>query len=358
MESKIAVSVIMPVYNAELYLQQAIDSVLTQSLENFEFIIVDDGSTDNSAIICDKAAYNDTRVYVIHKVNGGICEARNTGIRHAKGEYITFIDNDDIIESDTLLDNYKIAIENDADWVKFGKKEVMLHKQTILKTKVTQFEDSIYSSNDKLIQDLLYLRSISAMTFVWDSLIRRSLIEKYHLFFDIKFKYGNEDIDFCENLAGVCKKLVINSKCYYTHFTRLGISTSSKYSNEAIDLQLYLLKKSNERYKCYRIDNYKTNLEYIECITKQLILPSCQKLNDAGDTLSLKQKIYKLNWIYNNKELRRYVEIKDEQLFYKSKKLWIYRYLFINKNFICLLLFDGISRRVVYWLRKKGIKIL
>ena len=87
-----AISIIIPVYNAEKYLRRCIDSVLSQSFTDFELILVDDGSTDSSPQICDEYASQDSRVKVIHKANGGVSAARNDGLDIAKGEYVTFIE--------------------------------------------------------------------------------------------------------------------------------------------------------------------------------------------------------------------------------------------------------------------------
>ena len=93
-------SIIIPVYNVELYLPQAVESVLAQSFRDFELILVDDGATDGSGEICDRYAGEDSRVKVIHQKNAGVSAARNAGVAAAQGEYIGFTDSDDIIERD------------------------------------------------------------------------------------------------------------------------------------------------------------------------------------------------------------------------------------------------------------------
>ena len=96
------VSVIMPVYNSAEYLARAIDSVLAQTFEDFELILINDGSTDNSLQICEKYQREDDRIEIINKENGGLCSARNVGLDNAKGIYIAFIDNDDKFEPSYL----------------------------------------------------------------------------------------------------------------------------------------------------------------------------------------------------------------------------------------------------------------
>ena len=118
------ISVIVPVYKAEQYLHRCVDSILSQSFADFELILVDDGSPDNSGLICDEYASKDSRVKVIHKANGGVSTARNVGIENAKGEWIAFIDADDYIEQgflsipkdateDLLIQNYKLIIDGE-----------------------------------------------------------------------------------------------------------------------------------------------------------------------------------------------------------------------------------------------------
>ena len=104
-----AISIIIPVYNAEKYLRRCIESVLSQSFTDFELILVDDGSRDFSPHICDDYAQKDSRVKVIHKANGGVIAARNDGLDIAKGEYVTFIDSDDWVERESLstISNYR-----------------------------------------------------------------------------------------------------------------------------------------------------------------------------------------------------------------------------------------------------------
>ncbi len=101
------VSVIIPVYNAEKYLRECLDSVLTQTFEGFELLLINDGSTDNSGSICEEYAKSDSRVVVFHKKNNGVSAARNTGIDKSNGKFIVFVDSDDYVENATykqLLD--------------------------------------------------------------------------------------------------------------------------------------------------------------------------------------------------------------------------------------------------------------
>ena len=109
------ISVIIPVYNVEDYLRKCVDSVLAQTYENLEIILVDDGSPDNCGAICDEYKEKDDRIVVIHKPNGGLSDARNAGLDIANGDYIGFVDSDDFIEKDMFEYLYSILIDNKAD---------------------------------------------------------------------------------------------------------------------------------------------------------------------------------------------------------------------------------------------------
>ena len=120
MAGNILFSVIVPVYNADKYLEKCINSILAQTYAKFELIAVDDGSTDNSGSMLDKYTERDARISVIHKNNGGIGSACAAGIEIAKGDYLAFVDSDDFIEKD-MLDNLCSVIEKtNADIVHFG----------------------------------------------------------------------------------------------------------------------------------------------------------------------------------------------------------------------------------------------
>ena len=113
----VQLSIIMPIYNTGKYLHKCIKSILSQTLTNFELILVDDGSVDESGQICDEYAAKDARIKVIHKKNEGVSIARNTGIEVAAGEYIGFIDSDDWIESDMYEKLYNLAKSKECDIV-------------------------------------------------------------------------------------------------------------------------------------------------------------------------------------------------------------------------------------------------
>ena len=118
------VSVVLPIYNVEMYLERCIESIVNQTYKNLEIILVDDGSPDHCPQICDEWGKKDSRIRVVHKVNAGLGMARNTGIEHATGKYICFFDSDDYVKTDTIEKTVGLAEKVNADVVTFGYSNV------------------------------------------------------------------------------------------------------------------------------------------------------------------------------------------------------------------------------------------
>ncbi len=109
------ISIIVPVYNVELYLVQCIESILAQTITDYEVLLVNDGSTDRSGEICDEFVVRDNRINVIHKKNGGLSSARNEGIKKATGDYVGFVDGDDRLDPEMYKKLYQICVDTDSD---------------------------------------------------------------------------------------------------------------------------------------------------------------------------------------------------------------------------------------------------
>ena len=109
------ITVVIPIYKVEQYLDKCIQSIINQTYKNLQIILVNDGSPDNCGKICDEYALKDNRIEVIHKINGGLSDARNVGIGRAKGKYIGFVDSDDYIEKDMYENMYNLLEERNAD---------------------------------------------------------------------------------------------------------------------------------------------------------------------------------------------------------------------------------------------------
>lgn len=197
------ISIIIPIYNIELYIVDCLDSVLSQTYSDWEAILVDDGSTDESGEICEEYLKIDNRFKVIHKEHEGLSSARNAGLRAVVGEYISFVDGDDILDSHFLEVLHKIITENTCDisMVGFiGFNDTSFHPQTTYKQ--DSFGISFIKSYDYIVQMYRYDKP----AVVWNKLYKRDVIEG-RFFADVK---RGEDWDFHMRLF-VDKNLII---CY------------------------------------------------------------------------------------------------------------------------------------------------
>ncbi|MBQ6708633.1 MAG: glycosyltransferase family 2 protein [Clostridia bacterium] len=229
------ISVIVPVYNAEKYLHKCVDSILNNTYSDIEVILVDDGSPDNSPAICDEYAQKDSRVKVIHKKNARASAARNDGLKLAQGEYISFVDSDDWIESDMLEKMFSTAKKYNADMVmcdtvKRGEKD----------TKILQpAREGFYSREQiekELFGSLIMFENIEFPITISNCvlLIRKEIIDKNNIRYD-------EDIHYCEDaLMGPkflyhCQSFYYMKGNYFYNYRTNNQSTSQTFNKNKWD---------------------------------------------------------------------------------------------------------------------------
>lgn len=191
------ISVIVPVYNAEKYLNRCVDSILNQTHTNIELILVNDGSVDNSGDICDLYTTKDARVCVVHKQNGGLSSARNAGLAVATGEYVGFVDSDDDVELDMYEKLYDIAYKQQVDFVMSDYIRILQDGKTYLKT--LDIDAGKYDK-EKIVSDL-YPRLIMGKDLEYGPLLsvchciyRREFLERNGLTFDEKVRWSEDNI--------------------------------------------------------------------------------------------------------------------------------------------------------------------
>lgn len=186
------ISIIVPIFNSETYLSRCIDSILTQTFSDFEVILIDDGSSDASGSICDNYALKDTRVRVYHKENGGVSSARNLGLEKAKGEWIVFVDSDDVLLYNSLNILFEKVRGNDVDLVICG---YTIYDECGIHVFSTEYDcqDKLISANEGI---KLMFKGAFYNGYLWNKLFKRKIIVENKLFFDEKIYY-NEDRLFC-----------------------------------------------------------------------------------------------------------------------------------------------------------------
>lgn len=205
-KKEIKVSVIVPFYNVEKYIERAIESVLEQSLKDIEIIIVNDGSKDNSEKLIEKYL-EDKRIIYIKQENKGLGAARNTGLSTAKGEYIAFLDSDDYIDNDFYEKLYNSAIKNDAD---VAAASIIRKRETFEKWRVHYVKNSVYTNKDDIFNAAKY----PEQSYVWNKIYKKSFLDR------IKFKFQEgvyyEDIKAqCHILLNCGKFITVPDTNYY-----------------------------------------------------------------------------------------------------------------------------------------------
>lgn len=267
-----AISVIMPVYNAEKYLRDAIDSVLQQTFTDFELILIDDGSKDGSGAICDEAAEKDRRVLVVHQQNRGMCASRNRAMQMACGEYIAFVDNDDDCHPDMLQVAYTAARETQADMIKYGRRAVCVQNGRFYNENIRNLWDAEFSG-EQLPEAFLKLRSLGVLSPVWDGVYRRKFIEEQKLTFNEQLRFGEEDTIFCLQCYARMQKLAIRKGVYYHHYIRIGHSASSKFSKGTLDKHIVSANEEAMVYKQFGLDKKEPEKVTVDIVTRQHLLP-------------------------------------------------------------------------------------
>lgn len=219
------ISIIVPVYNVEKYLEKCINSLIEQTYKNLEIILIDDGSLDKSPDICDKWGEKDKRIKIIHKNNGGLSEARNVGIDNAKGEYISFVDSDDWIDTNFINYLYKQLELYNADIS--ASAIVKVYKdyneiQPINKTKVRY-------TNEEALDTLLSGKDFCAVA--WNKLYKKDVIR------NLRFPVGkiHEDEFFSYKVMSNANKLVLVPNAIYFYRQRTG-SIMQKWSIKHLDV--------------------------------------------------------------------------------------------------------------------------
>lgn len=220
----VEISVIVPVFNVEKYIKKCVDSIVSQTFSNIEIILVDDGSTDNSGIMCDEYAKIDSRIKVIHKKNGGLSSARNAGINIATGQYFGFIDSDDYIDKDMFELLHRNIIKEKADLSICGIYQCYEGKKPSINKpwyRILESEEAIRIAFEGKIF------SVNAV----NKLYKRELFE------NLRYPEGKttEDAFVIVDILSECKKIVATAEQKYYYFHREGSITTIKSAANCFD---------------------------------------------------------------------------------------------------------------------------
>ena len=270
-QEKALISLIIPVYKVEKYLEKCIQSVINQTYENLQIILVDDGSPDNCGKICDEYAKKDHRIEVIHKSNGGLSDARNKGLEIAKGEYIGFVDSDDYIEADMYEVLYNLLKQYNAD-------VSICNFYTVSQGKISikNADNGINEYNRiEILKEILLDKNIQS--YAWNKLYKKELFDeiKYH----IGKKY--EDIGTTFYLLEKCNKVVVTGKSEYYYINRQDSIVNNVTESTITDyIELIMQRYDYIEENIKELSSY--NKDYLKRILKTAE-KDIKSLNEVGD---------------------------------------------------------------------------
>ena len=254
------ISVIVPVYNVEEYLKECVESLISQTWDNYEIILVDDGSTDSSGKICDFYAMSNENISVIHKKNGGLSSARNAGIPFATGKYIAFVDSDDKVHQDYLKIMIELMIKYDADLVacNYCEGQECVWEQDNNTIEIRSGNEILNKMNER---DVL-------VTVAWNKLYDSKFFNQYGL----RYPEGkiHEDMFLTPQILYHTKKMVITDKKLYFYRQRLNSIMNSKFSLKKLDILDAIRFRIHFFEKCR--NNKLIKLEYESYIRKSIQL--------------------------------------------------------------------------------------
>lgn len=287
------VSIIVPIYNVEKYLERCIESLIEQTLKDIQIILVNDGSTDNSGKIAKEYAIkNQDKIMYLEKENGGLSDARNYGIPYATGEYIAFLDSDDYIDKEAYKEMYNKAKQENADYVECDF--VWEYPKKLKKDKQVEYK------NKK--EMLAFVRVVA-----WNKLIKREIIEKNNLQFPKGLRY--EDVEFTYKLIPHLTKVSYINKCFI-HYTQRENSIANVQNARTSEIFTILdnvisYYKENNLYKEYEDELEYNYARYLLCSSLKRICKIQDKetrvelINKTWNNLNSKFPNWKNNKILN-----------------------------------------------------------
>lgn len=290
------VSIIVPVYNVEKYVEKCLNSLISQSYKNIEIILIDDGSKDNSGKICDEYKRKDSRIKVVHKENAGVSEARNSGIQKVTGEYLCFVDADDFVMNDYIEYMHQLIVKDSSD--------IAICTKMFSNFNEKQTSDEMIENLDgenSVIRILNYRMPIG----VYSRIFKKDLIDDNRIRF-LKDIYMGEGFNFNVACFQKAKKVIIsNYKVYYYRRDNVTSATSN-FSIKKCENSLYAMKIMNNNL-LIRTDRVINSWKYAVWRTYSDAFDYMCLGNGKKDNLD-KFKEYK-NYIKNNYKIYKKVDI-------------------------------------------------
>lgn len=343
------ISVIMPVYNSAEYLHLAVESVQRQTMEAWELLLIDDGSSDESGALCDKYALQDERIRVFHQENRGITATRNRGIKESSGKYLTFIDNDDEYMPDILEKTLALAEKYDADIVKFGYRVEEDYANGVKEIRDNCAKKLMILDEGNLADEYGEVRRSGYFNMIWNGIYRRELFKDTALLFDESVIMGYEDWIFNNQIFLVPKVQVVLDYIGYIHYQRAAHSTSKKFHPnqieadvKAAETEFRLQQRLNEKYG--------TALKWLPRAADYLI-DILSIFERKGCDYSLRKKKDVLSWVHGRKVFAVLGDSGEREKLPVQRRMLVS--LFTGSRYGLLILCSRVYFKYIMWKRKR-----
>lgn len=319
-------SIILPVYNVEKYLQECMDSILKQTFQNYEVILIDDGSKDGSPALCDELAEKHPCIKVIHKKNSGAADSRNVGLQEAVGDYVIFIDSDDYIIRRDFLSCLNDALADDVDQVLFKYCKYFDDTKQLAQCQFSYQNAAKESDYSSMIATLVKDDAFFGMA--WIRAIKRGLLVQHGI--DFETGLTGEDMDWNYKLMLASRKIAFLDTPYIAYRQRSGSITSS-YKMKNLTDYVYIVQKWAE--EIGRIDNKALRNALWGSLAKNYsnLLIVYSRIKDR-EKAKIQKQIKALSW------LLKYGMSKRPQMIYK-----VYRLAGFNVTVLMLKMLDKVK---------------
>lgn len=316
----VKISVVVPVYNVESYLENMIDSILMQDFDNYELLLIDDGSTDRSGLICNEIADKDDRVRVFHIANGGVSNARNFGLDKAIGEYIYFADSDDLLERDMFNHFATIVNKNRPDIVMCGSLQINEKRNN---STVVAPHTEIYLNNRDYISKYLDQIPLDEMKclihYIWNKWYKREFLIKNNISFLPKLSLGEDYVFNCMAIKAAMDIYMIPNT-FYHYFIRKN-SLVSAFQPKPWENRQLLFDAHKALYESYGI--WEMNEKAILMEEGKMCFAALRSVNSKRCTLGNVEKSNFLKRMSKSKQMSNilyYLKNSDKKL----HKLWLF----------------------------------
>ncbi|OON97596.1 MAG: hypothetical protein ATN32_05405 [Candidatus Epulonipiscium fishelsonii] len=312
------VSIIVPIYNSQEYLDRSISNIVYQSFKDMEIILVNDGSVDNSLEICKKYAKEDKRIKIFSQTNSGAGQARNTGMKVASAEYYMFFDADDFMETHMVETMYNAITSNHYDLVICNSNEIAAN--TIAVQSTTKLTDKVYSTKQVCRNNYIELMKLNCANTLWNKIYKASIIKEHNIKFP-SLSRGEDAVFNCDYFSYVNSMNTISDVLYNYVLNDLE-SRNKKFISDNFDVSLKRIKHWEKVFKSWDIWNKNAKV----FLANYLLLDTVTTLFYSQSpewNLNFKEQLAYINKLINHREVKQAIKLANPKNIFNKANLMV-----------------------------------